>query len=167
MSISKNIKSGFLKRKRIEAQKRTILLKRPELFSKVLLVVNTPDNALNQAARTNFPAAEINTLFIRKEKENQSLANTYSVHATDFNLTGNLKSDKLSSLIQTEFDLLIDLSKDSELLTYLVRHLKSTLIVGQMNHPNEMLYDLFFEKSGSDQAFLNVIVTQLNQLIKK
>jgi hypothetical protein len=167
MSISKNIKVRYLKRKKIASKKRTAQLKRPELFSKVLLVLNESGEALVREAKSAFPAAEIILLHERKEKEDQSSHGTYTVNASDFNLTGNLKSDKLNSLLHTEFDLIVDLSTDSVLLTFLIRHIKSSLVIGKMEHPNLALYDLFFDKSVTDNQFIQTIVKQLNQLIKK
>jgi hypothetical protein len=167
MSIARNIKTRFLKRKQIDSKKRAVILKRPELFSKILLVLNASDDTLVQAARSAFPAAAIQVLHLRKEKEDTSAEGYYTARSTDFNLTGILKNDKLNRLLQTEFDLLIDLSTDSVILTYLVQHIKSSLIIGKMEHPGFEMYDLFFNQSATDKEFLQQIVQQLNQLIKK
>ena len=167
MSISSNIKNRYLKRKQNPAQKRTILLKKPDAFSKVLLVMNEPNANLVQKATTLFPKAYIYELYIRKEKEDHSLERRFTVHAADFNLTGHLKNDKLNRLLETEFDLVIDLSQDSALLTHLFFRLRSTLFIGKLGHNHADGYDLLLEQTGSDADFLDLIIKQLNLLTQK
>jgi hypothetical protein len=167
MSIAANIKARYLKQKQVPAYKRTVVLKRPDAFLKVLLIINEANNDLIHKAGSVFPKAFINVLYLRTEKEDHSLERRYTVHAADFNLTGRLKNDKLNRLLETEFDLLIDLSEDSALLTYLFHRIKSTLVIGKLGHKHAAGYDLMFERTGPEVDFLDLIIKQLNQLIQK
>jgi len=165
MSISDNIKSGFLKRKKYSSMNRQVLLKNPAAFSKILMVTEKENESIFKSAESLFPNAEINILYHRKEKEDKTSKFRFAVHPSDFNLTGHLKNDKLTKLVQTEFDLVIDLSHDSVFLNELTSRIKNTLFVGRMNHGSESRYDLFLNGE-SDEEFLNQTVKQLKLLTK-
>ncbi|MBK9191697.1 MAG: hypothetical protein IPM77_09385 [Crocinitomicaceae bacterium] len=165
MSITDNIKSGFLKRKKNVAEKRNVVLKNPAVFSKILIVGDKENESLLKSAQSLFPNAEINSLFQRKEKEDKTSKFRFAVHPSDFNLTGHLKNDKLTKLIQTEFDLVLDLSHDSVFLNELTSRIKNTLFVGRMIQDSDSRYDLFFNGE-SDEEFLNQTVKQLKLLTK-
>lgn len=165
MSITDNIKAGFLRRKKHATDKRSVILKKTDAFSKILIVTEKENESLLRNVETSFPNAEINALFLRKEKEDKSTKFRFAVHPSDFNLTGHLKNDKLTKLIQTEFDLVLDLSRDSVFLNEMTSRIKNTLFVGRMNQDSDSRYDLFFTGE-SDDEFLNHTVKQLKLLTK-
>ncbi|MBI3134674.1 MAG: hypothetical protein HYZ14_08390 [Bacteroidetes bacterium] len=130
-------------------------------------MLNAEDEALQKHAASVFRNAEINVLYPRSSKQDKSPNFCFSVHSSDFNLTGNLKNDKIAGLLQTEFDLLIDLSDDSGLLKYLAQSINASLVIGTLEMAADGSCDLFFDKLGTNSEFLGEIVKQLNQLIKK
>jgi len=164
MSLTENIKTGYLKRQAKTAEKRFVQLKRPDQFLKILILVDEKNDHLMSLAALKFKNAEMNQLYVRTGKEDESQEFQYAVHASDFNLTGRLKNDKLKKLLGYEFDLILDLSSNPVYLDYFLRNLKSTLVIGPMSEKLNDRFDLFFEGDQNNEAFLNLIVKQLNQL---
>lgn len=168
MSFGTNIKTSFIRRKIASfSEPKTARLKKPEIYTTVLLVTNLPDADLLKEAALHFSTAEITSLFNRKEKEDHASRFHYSVHPSDFNLTGQLKNDKLVKLLQKEFDLVIDLSKDSVFLDFLVHQMKSNLLVGTMDKLEDPKYNLVCEAQPTNQRFLNEVIKQLKQFAQK
>lgn len=165
MSFLSNINGRFVKKKISFSEKRTVILKKPVEFLKILLVSNEKDDAFSDAAKTGFPNAEINFLFLRNEKEDKSGQFNYSVHSTDFNLTGKLKNDKLSKLLHSEFDMVVDLSENSVYLRYILTQIKSTLVIGKINEGEIQVHDLCLNPSDQKSEFIKTILKQLNHLI--
>ena len=140
------------------------MIKTPEQFLDVLIIANDENETFFKSASAIFLNAELKALFVRKQKEDKTGQFRYSVHESDFNLTGSLKNDKLAKLIQTKFDLIIDLSNDSELLNYFLHNIDSDLIIGKLVSINENSHDLFLEFGLNEESFLKNINIQLNKL---
>jgi len=166
MKMIENIKVGFLKKKSKNSSKkdRQVLIKNMEQFLEVLIISNEENESFFKSAETVFLNAELKAIFLRKQKEDKTGQFRYSVHQSDFNLTGALKNDKLTKLIHTKFDLVVDLSNDSELLNYVLHNIDSTLIIGKLGSRNENLHDLFLEFGLNEESFLKNINNQLNHL---
>lgn len=166
MKITENIKVNFLKKKskKTVAKNRQVKIKLPQEFLKVLIISNSENESLFKSAETVFVNAELNALFLRKQKEDNSSQFRYSVNSSDFNLTGGLKNDKLTKLLRSHFDLVIDLSNDSELLKYFLQTIESDLVIGKLGNAVDELHDLFFEFGSNEENFLTTIKTQLNHL---
>lgn len=166
MSISSNINQRFIKSKISSRESSVISLKKPSQFLKILVISNEKDEILISAAKNAFPNAEINSLCKRKEKEDKSESFHYTVHPSDFNLTGRIKNDKLNKLVAMGFDMVIDLSDDSIHLKYILSQIKSSLILGKIDEHEFQLHDLFFEGENINADFIRTVVTQLNVLTK-
>ncbi|MBK7129781.1 MAG: hypothetical protein IPM74_05250 [Crocinitomicaceae bacterium] len=165
MSLTDSFKQNFLKKKIKPTDRRSqIILKKPEAFSKILIIAEKLDEEMMQQIGKVFSHAEINCCSLRKEKEDQSGKFRYTVHPSDFNLTGRLKNDKLTKLQSIQFDLTIDLSGDSDLLKYFLCTTKSSLIIGKMEHFESALYDIFLDAGQNNLQFIANIEKQLNQL---
>ena len=166
MKIIDNIKQSFLKKKskKSVAKNRQVKIKLPQEFLKVLIISNNENDSLYKSAETVFLNAEVNALFLRKQKEDHTSQFRYSVNASDFNLTGVLKNDKLNKLIRSHFDLVVDLSNDSELLNYFLHTIESDLVIGKLGNTVDDLHDLFFEFGANELSFLTTVKTQLNHL---
>lgn len=167
MSIADNIKRRALSRKSSGSRKLQVCLKASEKVTKLLFVSDKADDDLFKKIGLLFINAEVSHLFERKEKEDQTAQFRYSIHLSDFNLTGVVKNDKLNRLFKTEFDLILDLSQNSDLIPLVINRLSSSLFIGKMNAKNEELYDLFFEHTGSTDEFLKLVIEQLNKLTKR
>ena len=154
--------SGVRKKILSAANQRAIRIQRPAQCRKILLVNSTPDETLSWFAGTVFPNAEINQLVLRKEKQDESQPPVFQVHPADFNLTGHLKNDKLVQLQTQQFDLILVLQDDSELLKYFIRTISSDLIVGKLAISDEQLCDLFIEPGTTSREYIENIVKQLN-----
>jgi hypothetical protein len=164
MRLVDNIKSGFLKKKKTERAPRKVVIQKADQFLSVLLVTNSENEILLRSAATVFPNAELKSLFLRSKKVDESAVLRYSVHASDFNLTGLLKNDKLQKLFHTKFELVVDLSEGSQFLDYFLRGIESNLVIGRIGGANEELYDLLLEKGHNNDAFLLNMKQQLNLL---
>jgi hypothetical protein len=166
MSILSNINQRFLKGKISARQSSVISLKKPNQFLKILILTNQKDESLINETKNAFPNAEINSLYLRKEKEDKTPQFNYSVHPSDFNLTGRVKNDKLNKLLFMGFDMVIDLSDDSVYLKFILAQIKSTLVLGKIGEHEFQLHDLFFDAEKVNADFIKTVVKQLNVLTK-
>jgi hypothetical protein len=166
MSILSNINQRFLKGKISARESSVISLKKPNQFLKILVITNQKDETLVNEAKIAFSNAEINALYLRKEKEDKSQQFNYTVHPSDFNLTGRVKNDKLNKLLFMGFDMVIDLSDDSVYLKFILAQIKSTLVLGKIGEHQFQLHDLFFDAEKKDSDFIKTVVKQLNVLTK-
>jgi len=170
MKLFEGIKIFFLKKKNQNPKRRNanadrkITLKKTDQFLHVLILANDENEVFFKSAENTFANAEVFPLFLRKKKEDTTGQFRFSAHESDFNLTGSLKNDKLTKLSLTKFDLVVDLSSDSELLRYFLRTVQSDLIIGQMGSTNGNIHDLFLESGSNEEAFLANISKQLNHL---
>lgn len=139
------IKNSFLKKKTEHSKDRHTIMMNPSEVKNVLLISNSEQKSLKRKVEELFTNSSVYHLFLRDIKEDRTLGFYYSVHKSDFNLTGALKNDKLSVLENMQIDLLLDLSSDSELLNYFVGRVASGLKVGDINSPKNHLYDLMIE----------------------
>lgn len=166
MSIFSNLNIRFIKRKISARESSVISLKKPNQFLKILLITNQKDEAMINEAKIAFSNAEINALYLRKEKEDKSQQFNYTVHPSDFNLTGRVKNDKLNKLLFMGFDMVIDLSDNSVYLKFILSQIKSTLVLGKIGEHEFQLHDLFFDEEKINADFIRTVVNQLNVLTK-
>ena len=166
MKFIENIKIRFLKKKLKNSTRknRRVIIKTPEQILDVLILSNNENEEFFKSASSVFFNAELKALFVRQQKEDKTGQFRYSIHESDFNLTGSLKNDKLAKLLQTKFDLIIDLSNDSELLNYFLHNIDSDLIIGKLGNIYENLHDLFLDFGLNEESFLKNINIQLNKL---
>lgn len=165
MSLTDSFKRNFLKKKIKPTDRRSeIILKKPAAYSRILILMQKQDEELIRHISSVFSNAEINVCSLRDEKEDQSGKFKYTVHPSDFNLTGTIKNDKLTKLQSIQFDLTIDLYTDSDLLKYFLCTTKSSLIIGSMANLDSGLYDLFLDEGQDNRQFIDTIEKQLNQL---
>ncbi|MCG8575828.1 MAG: hypothetical protein MI810_13155 [Flavobacteriales bacterium] len=144
---------------------KAIQIKPPTSYKKILLISEEEKEGFEKLIKTVFPDAKTHLLHFRKTKEDQSGLHDYSVHATDFNLTGNLKNDKLSGLRKAQFDLILDLSSDSVIMDYFTRSIKAELVVGKKG-THKTAHDLTIEYGHDYISFLENLKHQLELLSK-
>ncbi|MBK9591358.1 MAG: hypothetical protein IPO32_07585 [Crocinitomicaceae bacterium] len=166
MSFFSNINQRFLKGKISARESSVISLKKTNQFLKILVITNQKDEHLINEAKIAFSNAEINALYLRKEKEDKSPQFNYTVHPSDFNLTGRVKNDKLNKLLFMGFDMVIDLSDDSVYLKFILAQIKSTLVLGKIGEQEFQLHDLFFDPEKINADFIKTVVKHLNVLTK-
>jgi len=166
MKISENIKLNFLRKKlkKSGGKNREVKIKLPNQFLRVLIISSNENDSFFKKAATLFLNAELNSLYLRKQKEDITVQFRYSVHESDFNLTGTLKNDKLIRLSHSKFDLIIDLSNNSDLLNYFLQNAQSELIIGKLGNSVDELHDLCFDFDSNEENFLATINKQLNHL---
>ncbi|MFT4600936.1 MAG: hypothetical protein ACI857_001113 [Arenicella sp.] len=158
------IKTKLLSKKsRLQIQ-RNIWLKKPAEIKKILLVSNSDAKSLKRKAEETFDNAGVHHLFIREVKEDTTIGFYYSVHESDFNLTAILKNEKLQNLLSMDFDLLIDLSEKSAILSYFVNQSKASLKIGPINTKQISTYDVLIDLKGSEADKISNIYTHLNTL---
>lgn len=161
-----SLKEKFVQKRIRDIQKHPVQLKKPEAFTRIILVTNSYDEELFEAAKKGFTNAEINMLYLRKSKQDESTKFHYSIHPADFNLTGHLKNDKLQKLLQINFDLILDLSENLIYLKYLVSQMHTTLSIGKLKTDSIQSHDLTCEFNQSKNEFIITVVHQLNLLTK-
>lgn len=158
------LKKSFLKKRAQNNLSRTVWMKPIEEIRSILLVSNGEDKSAKKRLETEFPKAKVHLLHLREIKEDRTIGFYYSVHTSDFNLTGNLKNDKLKNLERFSYDLLVDLSHNSELLDYFVNKSDAACKIGEFGSAKANTYDLMVNfKSKSSETIENVI-KQLNTL---
>lgn len=144
------IKNSFLKKKTEVPVNRITFMQPPAKVKSVLLITNSENTGLKRKVEELFDSASVYHLFPREIKEDRTVGFYYSVHNSDFNLTGTLKNDKLKNLEKMGVDLLLDLSFGSELLNYFVGRVKAGLKIGDINSSKAELYDLMIEFQAND-----------------
>ena len=162
MKITDKIRISSLRKKGTQSStEREIKILKPAQYKRILLINSLEEPDLIKAAQLAFKNAEISQLYLREKKEDSDTSK-YSIHPSDFNLTGQLKNDKLSQLQKSGFELIIDLHDESELLKYCFRSIKSNLIVGKLNSSDPVICDLFVESGKNNKEFLDNMIKQLN-----
>lgn len=160
------LKNSLLRRQKLISNDRNIDLKNPSKVKSVLIVTNDENQSLKRRVEELFDAASIYHLFIRPIKEDRTVGFYYSVHDSDFNLTGKLKNDKLINLLAMSIDLLIDLSAETELLEYFVKRSSASLKVGNLKSKDNETYDLMCPFGQTDKETIENIFAHLNNLTK-
>ena len=165
MSTGDTIKKGVIKRKLKKARpKRKPVLRQLSNFRNILIVGEEDKTALIKSVSSHFPRASIAVLYKRIDKENNSKKGLYSTHLSDINLTGKVKSEKLTRLMDEQYDLIIDLLKKDELLRYISQQIKASFIIGPSGAENTFMYDLIIDQGESEQQFIENIAKQITLL---
>ena len=160
------VKNRYLKKRGQEPQNRLKWISHPSKVKKLLLITNEEQKSIKRKCEELFQNASVLHLYEREIKVDNSKGFYYTVHKSDFNLTGKLKNDKLVNLSKMEFDLLIDLSSDSEELDYFLRTVRAGLKVGDLTTKDKTAYDLFLNFASKDSQAIEQIHTQLAYLTK-
>lgn len=158
------MKKRFVKKKAAEGSIRSVGLKKPTEIRSVLLISDSDSKSLKRKVEELFSGASVYHLFPRDIKEDRTRGFYYSVHPSDFNLTGNLKNDKLANLEKMPIELLLDLSSDSKELNFFVNRTTSELKVGNIYSNKTEYYDLLLEYATTEIQCVEDIVTHLNTL---
>ena len=137
-----------------------------EIKIKAIKKLATKSDLIKQV-ELKFINAEVNGLYFRKSKEDNSAQFRYSVHPSDFNFTATIKNDKLKKLTQSRFDLVVDLSSEPKIFVEFVSILNANLIISVLGKEDEKLCDLFFEFGKSEIDYIDNCVKKLNLLAKK
>mgnify|MGYP000480291192 CR=1 FL=1 len=155
------LKKRAIKKKtdKLKSEKKVVI--RPlEAYKKILLISIEEKQGFRKDIEGVFPMSKTHHLHFRPIKEDRSVGFDYSVHPSDFNLTGVLKNDKLSNLTKDHFDLVLDLSTDSVTLDYFTKSVSADLVIGRMSAQKEA-HDLRVEYGTDDRSFLNNVKHQL------
>lgn len=167
MSSLDNIKKAFIKRKKAKrSKKRVPILKPLDAYKEILIFSNEDKSALTDVISTIFKQAKITFCYERYQKEDDTGLNSYSYHLGDLNLTGKIKNDKLNQLVQTPFDLVLDLSNEEQLPLFILEKLNQSFMIGKKGLEKVYLYDLIIENYEKDGDFLNTIKQQITLLSK-
>ena len=153
-------------RKVHDSNDRNVCLRQPDHLKTILLIADEENTQTKKLAEKTFPSSRVHHLFTRKSKEDGSKGFNYSVHTSDFGITGKLKNEHLLHLEKMPFDLVIDLSSDIEQLNYFLLRTPANLILGRNNSTNNHLHDLIFDYKQNDQNFLEYIREKLTLLTK-
>jgi len=178
MNLIYKIKINALKRRKIKSETRKIALKKAHEITKLVVVIQNENAYVKTRIKEVFSNAEIHVLTIRDKKLDESENDLFTLHFADFNLTGQLKNDKLKRLQQHQFDLIIDLSSNLEskakpfrnanveLLRCFTQTIQAQLIIGMLNKENNEWCDILVESGNSPIDFIQNIEKQLNLLTK-
>ena len=149
---------------RKKAKKRTPILKSPDMVSSLLFISNDNPVHFREEIQRNFRHAKISFLHPRKDKLSEAPQGFYDYHEADFNLTGKIKNDKLTELLNTSFDLVIDLSDRNPLGDYLYSQLQYDFSVGCSNTEHDEKHDLIIRGNTDELACIKAANTQLTLL---
>ena len=157
----KKIKNSLIKKKSNLKTNRSVQLKKPNLIKSILLVVNEKNKSIKQIVETQFSTARVHLLYTRDVKIDSSEDFYISTHYSDFNLTGQLKNDKLINLNKMSFELLIDLSKNSNLLDFFIKRSTANLKVGAIDSEKTKNYDLLVDAGTTNHEYIKNIYNHL------
>ena len=149
---------------RKKAKKRTAVLLPPDLVSSLLFISNDNPVHFKDEIQRNFPQAKISFLHPRKDKVSEAPQGYYDYHQADFNLTGKIKNDKINELLNTSFDLVIDLSDRNPLGDYLYSQLQYGFSVGCSKTEQDEKHDLIIRGNTDELACIKAANTQLTLL---
>ncbi|MEX1001921.1 MAG: hypothetical protein WDZ35_07390 [Crocinitomicaceae bacterium] len=162
-----SLKKSLLRKRSVPSENRQVSIKSPESIKSILLVTESENKALKQKVEDLFPSASVYHLYLRDKKIDDTKGFYHSVHTSDFNLTSQLKNDKLKNLESMSLDLLLDLSSGSDLLDYFVKKTDAFLKVGKLSHTNKSsFYDLMVQNESDHFQQIKTISEQLNALTK-
>lgn len=149
---------------RSEMRRDILNLGRPGNYKTILFVSEKESESFKKTINKFFPKAHIHHLHLRALKTDATAGHNYSVHESDFKLTGKLKNDKLIHLCHTTFDLVLDLSENNLFLNCILHEIKAKLIVGKINAGNSDLHDLFIDGGQNNVEFLENFMNQIKIL---
>lgn len=159
------IKASVLKRKLNKIQPiKEVDIRPADTYKNILFIEENLNPSTVDYLKSVFPNAKTSTLTFRQKKEDESSANSYFVHDSDFNLSGHLKNVKLTELLNQSFDLVLDLSRNSVPLSYIISSLKPGLIVSAEDKTLDHASDLKVAFGSSGIDFINNVKKQLNLL---
>ncbi|WP_027419356.1 DUF6913 domain-containing protein [Crocinitomix catalasitica] len=153
------IKQNSIKKKvRKAVNKRYIQIRGLDEYKNVLVLKERFPEGLEKNVKALFPKAKFTFISERKNKnidpKKLIKKDHYTVHLSDFNLTGILKNDNLNTAVGNKFDLALDLSQESLLLQYIMVLAQAELIVGKISNDDFILHDLLIEPGTTDDEFL-------------
>ncbi|MDA7803082.1 hypothetical protein N8987_00715 [Crocinitomix sp.] len=140
------------------------ILRKLNVYREILIISDQDKSMLKTTITAIFPNAKIYFLSQRKEKEESAKNANFTFHASDLNLTGKVKNDKLNSLLDNRFDLVVDLSGNLPLNNFIIGKLNHTFMVGTEESGKGLWYDLIIKNTKSDQEFFENIKAQINLL---
>ncbi len=167
MSNLNFIKEYFVKRKLdLDRTKRKPILKNTEEYENILVVSNQDKTFLLSEISSLFKQAKIHFLSERENKVKTNVKSDYTYHASDLNLTGHVKNDKLNQLFKIEFDLILDLSQEKLLTYFFITQVKSSFLIGKKTENQSFLHDLMVEDNEDEAVFLKNVEQQITLLTK-
>lgn len=167
MGLFDNIKRKFLNKKiKSSNEVREIRIQPIEKYRNIIIISNSSNHDLLIQLSKLFQLAKISIVYLRKEKEDKSKNNEYTVNIVDFAMN-YLKNEKLNTLVAEKFDLLIDLSDNKTELNFFVKNIQSLLKIGKYNSPKSYLYDLLIEFGSNSTDFIQNINKHINIFSQK
>lgn len=142
-------------------------LKSPDALKKILVITNSSNPKLLTHLTNSYANSDLFYLYpsaLGKQKEDQTTGQDYTFHKSDVNLTGKIKNDKLNQLLQIQFDLVLDLSDDEPIGTFLIKKLNQSFMIGQNGLNKSFLYDLLTQKGSNDEETLRIMTQHLTLL---
>lgn len=160
-----SLKEKILNRTKSLSRKPT--LKSPGNHKKILLITNSDNPKLPTNLTVSYPNSELfflHSTTAGERKQQQSKEKVYTYHKSDVNLTGKIKNDKLNQLLQIQFDLVLDLSDDEPIGTFLIKKLNQSFMIGLNGLKKSLLYDLITQKGLNEEDSLRIMTQHLTLL---
>lgn len=153
----------FKRNKNNRLKRRPILRKLGE-YRELLILLDEKKEVLEKSVKNLFPTANFTLLIPRHTKEINDTPPYISYHKSDFNLTGELKNEKLNELLSRTFDLVVDLSEETKINLALMKKINASFIIGGSTSNKAAWYDLQIEQSVCESADLEKIKNHLTLL---
>lgn len=135
------------------------------LIKKVIIIVDKPERIRHNQLIKSFPNSEFTFLTNRTEKVDNSTGNNFTIHRKDFSFT-KLKNERIKLLLETDFDLLIDLNLNKGNLKKIAKQVKSTLKCGCFDTPKNGYLDLLVKQNNDLAEVILSIQKQIDLLTK-
>lgn len=144
-------------------RKRIISILPLKSYKSILIInFNQLDHAREQV-KNNFSNSQIETLNLRKQKEDNSDFNEFTLHKSDKKFW-KIKNEKLLSLLSKKYDLIIYNNDITEALIKFSSKIEGNLIVGPDNMDNNYLLDILIQPEKNETEYINKIAHQINLL---
>ncbi len=159
----------YIKRKFIERgilrkpSPKRVKIAPPDNYLNILLVSESLPKNVVDSAKSLFPKAEVSVIQHRPVKVDDSASGDYTVHHSDFSLSGKLLNVKLQKLTDRHFDIVINLSQNSSALMWIVSRLKTEIRVGP-KLPQHFENDVVVVGNDEPSVFLQNVKRQLELL---
>lgn len=141
---------------------RKIHLLPTKMYHNIVVIINKAEQIRHNQFHLLFSNANFTFLTLRSEKKDDSNGLNFTFHKSDFRL-GVIRNERLKTLLNQEFDLLIDLSNHKN-LSYFSQNIDASLKVGCFDKSNNQNFDLLVKNHESVANIVDDLAKQINTL---
>lgn len=149
-------------KKNTSSIERKINLLPTNLYESIVVIINKAEQIRHNQFHLLFSNASFTFLTLRSEKTDDSNGLNFTLHKSDLRF-GSIKNERLKTLLNQKFDLLIDLSNHTK-LSYFSRNINANLKAGCFDKKSNQDFDLLVKHNESVANIVDDLAKQINIL---